>query len=332
MQTKSAILAESSEAIGSAGYVKGWEAFAAGGTSMRQIRQSISIFAIILSILAGWATALSGGTGQVVEDLSFKSELLSRKVDFAVYLPPDYDISQRRYPVVYLLHGFTDDESAWIQFGEVNRAADIGIASGAVPPLIIVMPDAGVTWYINDHRGEESYEEMFVSELIPHIDTTFRTRPDREFRTVSGLSMGGFGSLLLAMRHPELFGSCAAFSSAVHTDEEIVAMDDERYDELFTDLFGSRLRGEARLTAHFKEYSPLHLARRVPSEKLKEVRWYIDCGDDDFLYKGNAALHVLLRDLEIPHEFRVRDGAHNWTYWRTWIGEGLRFIGAGFHR
>jgi enterochelin esterase-like enzyme len=264
--------------------------------------------------------------------LNFESDLLDRRVEYALYLPPDYDLSSRRYPVVYLLHGFTDDETAWIQFGEVNQAADRAISRGELPPMIIVMPDGGVTWYINDYRNREPYERMFIEELIPRIDSTLRTRPEKEFRAVSGLSMGGFGSLLLAMRHPELIAACAAFSSGVHTDAEITEMADDQYERLFANLYGDHLRGSDRLTAHYKQYSPLHLARSVAPDELRKVRWYIDCGDDDFLYRGNAALHVVLRDLEIPHEFRVRDGAHNWTYWRTHIIEGLKFIGEGFHR
>ena len=293
---------------------------------------SVVILVFVAGIAQLFPSTLTCSRGQVLEGLSFTSELLAKRINFALYLPPDYDRSSRRYPVVYLLHGVTDDESAWIQFGEVNRTADKAISEGEVPPMIIFMPDGGLTWYINDSRNQVPYEKMFIEELIPHVDATFRTRPDREFRAVSGLSMGGYGSLMLAMRHPDLFGACAAFSSGVHTDSEIVEMEDERYDELFTDLFGDRLRGSERLTAHFEAYSPLHLARSVPLEDLKKVRWYIDCGDDDFLYRGNAALHVLLRDLEIPHEYRVRNGTHDWTYWRTWILEGLRFIGAGFHR
>jgi enterochelin esterase-like enzyme len=297
--------------------------------SGRMLITPLLMFAIITRVSAANFVQTHG---QVVEGLSFSSDLLDNRVNFALYLPPDYDLSNRRYPVVYLLHGFTDDESAWIQFGEVNRAADRGIACGEVPPMIIVMPDGGVTWYINDYRNQTPYERMLTEEFIPHIDSSLRTRADKEFRAVSGLSMGGFGSLMLAMRHPDLFASCAAFSSGVHTDEEVTQMPDERFDELFTDLFGDRLRGTERVNTHFKQHSPLHLARNVSLEKLRTVRWYIDCGDDDFLYRGNAALHVLFRELEIPHEYRVRDGEHNWTYWRTWIIEGLRFIGEGFHR
>ena len=270
--------------------------------------------------------------GKVQEGERFPSDLLAKQVDFSLYLPPDYEQSSRRYPVVYLLHGFTDDESAWIQFGEINRAVDEAIYNGDVPPMIIVMPDGGFTWYINDFRSRVPYERMFVEELIPLIDSTYRTRPGREFRAVSGLSMGGYGSLMLAMRHPDLFAACAAFSSGLHTDDEIIQMTDERYDRIFSDLFGHRLRGPERLTEHFKAYNPLDLARTLPVEQLTKVRWYVDCGDDDFLFRGNAALHVLFREREVPHEYRVRDGAHEWVYWRTWVVEGLRFIGESFHR
>ena len=158
--------------------------------------------------------------GQVLEGLKLSSTILGRDVAYAVYLPPDYATSSRRYPVVYLLHGYTDDESGWIQFGEVNLAADRAIAEREIPPMIIVMPDGGVTWYINDVSGQVRYEDMFVQELIPYIDATYRTRPSREFRGIAGLSMGGWGTLVHSLRHPELFAAGAAFSAAVWPDDE----------------------------------------------------------------------------------------------------------------
>lgn len=270
------------------------------------------------------------GQGRVMEGLRFSSPLLNRDVNYAIYLPPDYDTSTRRYPVVYLLHGFTDDESAWIQFGEANLAADRAIEAREIPPMIIVMPDGGVTWYINDYGGRVRYEDMFVQEFIPFIDRSYRTRPKREFRGISGLSMGGYGSLMYAMRHPELFAACAAFSSGVMTDTEVVALKD--YDRLFGTLFGTKLEGQGRLVPHWRTYSPLDLVKKVPLETLKTVRWYLDCGDDDFLYKGNSALHVLMRDLGVPHEYRVRNGDHSWAYWRSGITAGLKFIGENFNR
>lgn len=287
-----------------------------------------------LAQAGGARTTEDGGVpaGRIVEGLSLSSVILGREVHYAVYLPPDYADSARRYPVVYLLHGFTDNESAWVQFGEVNRAADKGIEAGSIPPLIIVMPDAGVTWYINDHQGKVRYEDMFVQELIPHVDTTYRTRPKREFRGVAGLSMGGWGALVYAMRHPDLFAACAAFSAAVWTDEDFAAWDDKSYAEMLGPVFGPQPAGAARLTTHYRSHNPLDLARTMDLETLKKVRYYLDCGDDDFLFKGNSALHVALAGRKIPHEFRVRDGGHTWSYWRTGIGDGLAFIGRSFHR
>lgn len=269
--------------------------------------------------------------GQLVERLSLKSEILNRDVAYAIYLPPDYGTSQRYYPVVYLLHGYTDNETGWIQFGEVNMAADRAIASGEIPAMIIVMPDAAATWYMNNADGSVRYEDMFVQEFIPFIDKTYRTRPTREFRGVSGLSMGGFGSLLYALKHSDLFAACAAFSSAVWTDEEVRNMGPSNRDGLFVKLWGVA-DDKTLLTSHYRANSILDLVASLPKDQVEKVRFYLDCGDDDFLYKGNAALHVAMRDRQIRHEFRVRDGGHTWSYWRTGITDGLKFIGSSFHR
>ena len=281
---------------------------------------------------AGAAAQGPAGQGQALEGLHFTSAILGREVRYAVYLPPDYQASTRRYPVVYLLHGLTGSEPDWIQFGEINLTADRAIAGRDIPPMIIVMPDGGNLFYINDYQNKVRYEDMFVQEFIPHIDGTFRTRPAREFRGIGGLSMGGWGTLMLAMRHPDLFSACAAFSSAVWTDEDFAAMDQAAHDRIIAPLLGPNLKGKDRFTPLYRKYNPLDLAKTLPEETLKRIRIYIDCGDDDFLIKGNAALHIALAERKIPHEFRVRDGGHTWTYWRTGIVDGLRFIGESFHR
>jgi enterochelin esterase-like enzyme len=291
--------------------------------------------ALSLGLSVGAQSAFSGdaAAGQVLEGLKLPSAILGRDVAYAVYLPPDYATSARRYPVVYLLHGYTDDESGWIQFGEISLAADRAIADREIPPMIIFMPDGGVTFYINDAAGKVRWEDMFVQELIPFMDKTYRTRPDREFRGVAGLSMGGWGTLAAALRHPDLFAAGAAFSAAVWEDEDIVGMKQDSWDKLLGPLFGAAgLAGKDRLTPAFRKVSPLELARSLPEDSLKKVRYYIDCGDDDFLIKGNCALHLLLTDRKIPHEFRVRDGGHTWSYWRTGIVDGLKFIGESFRR
>ncbi|MDD8026996.1 MAG: alpha/beta hydrolase family protein [Acidobacteriota bacterium] len=283
--------------------------------------------------LTVWATAspqAAGPQGQVLEGLKLASPILGRDVDFAVYLPSDYSTSTRRYPVVYLLHGLGDDAAGWIQFGEVNMAADKAIAGREIPPMIIIMPDAKATWYINDYQGKVRYEDMFVKELIPFIDKTYRTRPVRQYRGISGLSMGGWGTLTLAMRYPELFSACAAFSAAVWTEQDAGGMEAKMYDRMFAALFGPRPAAKGQPTDYFKKLNPVSLAHSIPEAELKKVRYYIDCGDDDFLIEGNCALHIALINRKIPHEFRVRDGAHAWNYWRTGIVDGLKFIGQSF--
>ena len=270
--------------------------------------------------------------GQVLEDLKFSSAILGRDVNFSLYLPPDYAASARRYPVVYLLHGLTDDDSGWIQVGEVHLAADRAIAAREIPPMIIVMPDGGVTWYINDYQGKVRWEDMFVQEFIPYIDKNYRTRPDRQYRGVSGLSMGGWGSLTLSMRHRDLFVACAAFSAAVWTEKDAGAMEGPQYDRMFAPLFGPHPAEKGQVTPYFKTVNPVSLAGSISDAELKKVRYYIDCGDDDFLIAGNCALHLTLTERKIPHEFRVRDGGHTWIYWRTGIVDGLKFIGQSFHR
>ncbi len=298
---------------------------------MKPDRIVLASIAALFAVLA--VVPPSAGAGQVFEGLKVPSAILGRDVAYAVYLPPGYEASTQRFPVVYLLHGYTDDESGWIQFGEIRLAADRAIAEREIPPLIIVMPDGGVTFYINDAAGKVRYEDMFVRELVPFIDKTYRTRADREFRGLAGLSMGGWGTLVYALRHPDLFSAGAAFSAAVWADDDIAGMKQKSWDDLLGPLFGAEGKaGKDRLTAHFRSVSPLDLARTLPEDELKKVRYYIDCGDDDFLIKGNCALHLLLTDRKIPHEFRVRDGGHTWTYWRTGIVEGLKFIGRGFHR
>jgi len=270
--------------------------------------------------------------GQVVEGLKFASSILGREVKFSIYLPPDYAASVRRYAVVHLLHGMTDNDSGWIQFGEVHLAADRAIADREIPPMIIVMPDGGLTWYINDHQGMARWEDMFVQEFIPHIDATYRTRTAREYRGISGLSMGGWGSLTLSMRHPDLFVACAAFSAAVWTEKDAGAMEGPQYEKLFAPLFGPKPAEKGQVAPYFKAVNPVSLAGSVSDAALRRVRYYIDCGDDDFLIAGNCALHLALAERKIPHEFRVRDGGHTWTYWRTGIVDGLKFIGQSFRR
>ena len=288
------------------------------------------LFALLACALI---TVIGFAQGKTIESLSIPSKILGRVIKYSIYLPADYEAAQRKFPVLYLLHGYTDDETGWIQFGEVLKITNETIAKGEAAQMIIAMPDAGVSWYINDAAGKVRYEDFFTTEFIPYIDSVYKTRNKKEFRAVAGLSMGGYGALIYGMKHPDLFAACAPLSAAVFNDAHIVEMsapDWTRYK--FNELFGSNATGKARLTESWYNNAVLKIAATTPAEKLNQVRFYIDCGDDDHLIKGNMELHALLLDRKVNHEFRVRDGAHNWTYWRTALPEVLKFVSDSFHR
>lgn len=270
--------------------------------------------------------------GVLKESLKLKSSILGKDVEYSIYLPADYTTSERKYPVLYLLHGYTDDETGWTQFGEVKAIADGQLERMEMTAMIIAMPDAGTSWYMNSSDGKVKFEDFFIKEFIPFIDATYKTRNQRQFRAVAGLSMGGLGTLLYALKYPDLFSTAAPLSAAVLTDEEVTSMPQDRWNGAYGIALGKDISGEARLTAHFKNNAPLHLVKNGSGEELKKVRYYIDCGDKDFLIKGNMALHAALIDKQIPHEFRVRAGVHNWDYWRTALPDVFRFVSESFHR
>jgi S-formylglutathione hydrolase FrmB len=270
--------------------------------------------------------------GKVIEQKTVRSAILGRDVRYSIYLPPDYESSERAYPVVYLLHGYTDDNTGWLQFGEINRYADKGIADGILPPMIIVMPNGDSSWYINSYDGKEKYEDFFVREFMPEIEKTYRIKGEKQYRGIAGLSMGGYGTLVMSMKHPDLFSAAAPLSAGVFSDGEMTAMPDANWENTFGQLFGRGLKGKDRLNKAWYDYSVLQIVATRPAEELKKVRYWIDCGDDDFLTRGNCLLHIALTDKKVPHEFRVRDGSHSWTYWRTGITDALQFIGQSFHQ
>lgn len=287
---------------------------------------------LLLAIFLLLPLHVSAQHSTIQESLSIESSALGESVNYNLYLPEGYEESNRSYPVLYLLHGYTDNETGWTQFGEVQQIADEASARLDVTDMIIVMPDAGVSWYINNHDGSVNYEDFFTQELIPHVDETYRTRATKEFRAVAGLSMGGYGTLIMATKHSDLFTAAAPLSAAVFLDEEISGMPQENWDNALGTPFGEELEGEDRLTDHFRENSILDIIENGDAETLNTVDYYIDCGDDDFLIRGNLALYNLLVEREIEAEFRVRDGAHTWDYWRTALPDVLEFVSARFQR
>lgn len=281
----------------------------------------ISILALLLP------AAIFAQSGRVFDSKVLQSKILKMERKYAVYLPPDYYTSERTYPVLYLLHGSGDDQTGWVTFGEVLNIADKEIVSGKATPMIIVMPDGntGQRGYFNDIKGEWRYEDFFFEELIPHIEKTYRTKTEKRYRAISGLSMGGGGTFMYALHHPELFSSACPLSAA--TGPLTLAEAKSYYERR-----GIKIENEAETENYFKRHSVLQLLETVPADQIKSVRWYIDCGDDDFLYEGNSLVHIAMKKKEIPHEFRIRDGAHNWTYWRGSLPSVLQFVSDAFHQ
>jgi enterochelin esterase-like enzyme len=273
------------------------------------------------------ASMLLAQTGKVMDNLSMKSKILNMERKYAIYLPPDYETSQRSYPVLYLLHGSGDDQTGWVQFGEVLHIADEAINSGTATPMVIVMPDAntGKKGYVNDIKGEWRYEDFFFQEFMPYVEKTYRIKGEKRYRAISGLSMGGEGTFIYALHHPELFSSACPLSAATgpKSIEEL---------QKYPLWGGGEGVSEADQAAYFNRYSVLSLIDSLPDNQKKAVRWYIDCGDDDFLYEGNCLVHIAMRKKEIPHEFRIRDGVHSWTYWRASLPVVLEFVSMSFHQ
>ncbi|OZI07860.1 esterase [Siphonobacter sp. BAB-5385] len=286
---------------------------------------------VLVLLLLSLSIQLHAQRGSLRESLSLSSTTLGRPVQYSLFLPEGYEAGNRKYPVLYLLHGFGDDETGWTQMGDVETIASQAMASGQVPPMIIVMPDAGKSWYVNSADGKNRYEDFFVNELIPHIDSTYRTRTDKQFRAIAGLSMGGYGTLLLASKHTELFSAAAPLSAAVFTDAEVVSMPEADWKRRFTNVYPTQQKGKERLSKDWNQNSIFKILETTSPDALKSVRFYVDCGDDDHLIKGNMSLHATMLDRNIPHQFRVRDGGHTWIYWRTALPEVLNFVSQGFH-
>lgn len=283
------------------------------------------ILSFVLAV--SWPVLFSAQTGKVMDNLFMTSKILKMERKFAVYLPPDYETSQRSYPVLYLLHGSGDDQTGWIQFGEVMHIADRTILEGKATPMIIVMPDAnaGQRGYFNDLKGTWRYEDFFFQEFVPFVEKQFRIKGEKRYRAVAGLSMGGGGSFIYALHHPEMFSSACPLSAATGPVSPDKARD--YYRER-----GIPEATDAEVIAFYLRNSVLPQLDSIPVDQKKAVRWYIDCGDDDFLYEGNSLVHIAMRKKDIPHEFRIREGGHNWTYWRDSLPEVLSFISEAFHQ
>jgi len=268
---------------------------------------------------------------RIIEALSYSSEIFEDEIKYSVYLPTEYDSSARSYPVLYLFHGLGNNEHAWIQYGDMKRLMDAMYSNDAIVPMIVVMPNARNSWFIDDIDSDFPFETMFIDEFIDHIDLNYRTRSEKKFRAFGGLSMGGYGALILAFKHPEVVSSIFSLSPGIWTDETIQTLSNEDYLRTFDKLYTTD--PDNRLTERWKAHSIHHQVKVKSQSDLSKVKYYITSGDDDAgISVATAELHILFKDKNVPHEYRVYDGGHTWEYWRKTFPEAVRFISDEFQR
>ena len=265
--------------------------------------------------------ALSSGA-RVVTD-SIQSKVLGDKVKFNVWLPFGFEMNpDAKYPVLYLLHGFTDTYSAWVQKGRVDEIADELLGTGEIKPMVIVMPNAGGPDTRNVWNGYFdmdgwAYEKFFYTEFIPYVEGKYRIVGDRDHRAVSGLSMGGGGSTVYAQRHPDMFSSCYAMSAWLTSGDTPIKADDK----------------STYVMKAVHDHDAIEFVKNASDAvkaDLRTVRWFIDIGDDDFLFDQDIELYGAMRRARIPCELRVRNGGHTWEYWHTALRTSLPFASRNF--
>ena len=267
------------------------------------------LFALIALLISLPATA------GIVVTREFDSPALQRKWTYAVYLPDGYDTSTLRYPVLYLLPGHGGGLYDWVNLGHIQQTADELIAHGDIPPAIIVMPDAGSTWYVD---RKEKMETAVIRDLVGDAERNFRALGMREGRLVAGLSMGGYGALRFALKYPQMFAAAALLSPAIY-DPEVPQTSGARK----AGVFGAPdFDPQVWKSLNYPALWDAFLAKKIA------VPMYIDSGDDDSLFIEAEAtrLYSLLRKNGQPAELRIVDGGHDWQVWESTIGDALRYI------
>lgn len=272
------------------------------------------LFAVVVQISA------QGKEFPVVLECEMQSEILGCTKKYCVYLPQGYSNENRMFPVLYLLHGLTDTHTAWRDKGNVQDIATEIIRSGKAQEMIIVMPDAGTTYdgYFNCDGWR--YEDFFFQEFIPHIESTYRVVPDRQHRAIAGLSMGGGGTTWYAINHGEMFSAAYAMSALMGIVENTwITRDPDARRRVFMESAVAN-----------NNITAVENATKEQCAEIAKVRWFIDVGDDDFLFDNNMEFIKAMRQKRIPYQLRVREGGHTWQYWQQALYIALPFVSESF--
>jgi S-formylglutathione hydrolase len=246
-------------------------------------------------------------------------------VAVSIYTPPGYSQSSRPDPLLLLLHGGNESARDLTRF---VRLLDKAVATGQVAPLVVAMPSAGRSLYMDYKDGSQKWETFILRELLPHLRRTLHVSDERRLTFCGGYSMGGLGSLRLAFKHPDVFGAVAALEPAI---EPALSWKDVgpyvkfwRSDAVVEQIFGSPVD-----LGFWAANNPASIAKRDPS-RLLGLGIYFDVGDQDMLYldEGAEFLHRILFDAAIGHEFRLVRGAdHVGPSLEPRLYEALGFIG-----
>jgi S-formylglutathione hydrolase FrmB len=263
--------------------------------------------AVLLASAAFSAEVKQGVAGKNVQACRFQSESLGQERFFNILLPANYDTSTRRYPVLYLLHGLGDDHTAWSFMTNLSGHA-------AAHEILVVMPDAGRSFYVNSAADPKAkFEDFIVKDLIPYVDSHFRSIPLPRARAVAGLSMGGYGAAFLGLKHYRRFSAIGAFSGALGIARSAAPANPanaeaERRTRELQSLFGPP--GSPDRAAR----DPFALLEKVPPAEMPML--YIACGAQDFLLAQNRDFVELLAKKKIPYEYReVSPRVHSWDFW-----------------
>jgi S-formylglutathione hydrolase FrmB len=269
---------------------------------------------------------VSGAATGRVECNSQPSKILSRSVRYCVVLPPGFDADKtRHFPIVYYFHGLGDNEQFFLHSGAWNLAEDLH-DRGEIKDFLIATPDADASFYINSRDGKDRYEDFLLQEFFPYVEKHYRATPGRNHRAVAGISMGGYGALHLAFRHPQLFVSVSAHSAALI--EKLPVFLGPAPNSPRARVLGS-VFGSPPDEAFWQRNSPLTLAR---SSNLSGLKIYFDCGDqDDYGFEAGAnALDKILSARHIPHEFHTYPGRHDASYFAEHLPASLLFASRAF--
>ncbi|MDQ6812373.1 MAG: esterase family protein [Bacteroidota bacterium] len=259
-------------------------------------------------IFLAFLVTLSYSSNASVDTLSIYSNSMFKNVKCVVVTPSNYKKTGSPFPVVYLLHGFSQDYSKWaVQDPELQKLADEN-------QLMIVCPDGAFSsWYFDSPIDLTMHYETNVGIEIPaYIDSAYNTIKDRKGRAITGLSMGGHGGLFLGFRHANIFGACGSMSGALDVSRITKGYDVEK-----------RLGDTTINRQQYLDWSAINVIEKYPKDSLAII---IDCGTEDFIIDMSRRTHAKMLQLKIPHDYTERPGKHDWNYWREAIKYQLLFF------